>query len=152
MKILTHKTTLVPAELFSAEEAPHYLELCGLPATASERVVWSKPTEGMVAVMAADRLSVEQCPEGENFTSPLLEGPTAMEGPTLRLTRYGTLLYVKLYNPTLQLAEVLRAECDEDLHYYASTLRDMLPTKRCRLQVEGEAPERLLKVVKPYFK
>lgn len=152
MKILTHKTTLVPAELFRTEEASRYLELCGLPVAASERVVWSEPHRGAVAVMAADRLSVEQCPEGETFTSPLLEGPTAPEAPTLWLARYGELLYLKLYTPTLQLAEVLRVECDEDLLYYASLLRKMLPPKGCRLVVEGEAPQKLQKVVKPLFK
>lgn len=150
--ILTHKTTLVPAEIFRPEEATLCLEFCGLRCEASECVVWSEPREGVVAVMAADRSVVEQYPKGTPYRTPLLEGPVAPTEPTVWLAGYGNLLYIKVYDPTLRLAEVLHLESEEDILYYVATLGEMIPTRKYRLQTAGEDPAVLKRLLKSQFK
>ncbi len=152
MKILTHKTTLIPSGEFVPEEAARYLELCGMRCTSSECAVWSKPVGGAVAVMAVNRLKLEQLPANETFTSPLLEGPEMPSSPTLWVASYEGLLYIKVYDPKLVLAEVLPMENREDLLYYIATLAERLPLRQYHLVVEGERSAGVRKILKSQFK
>ena len=49
--VLTHKTLLVPTEVFERESAPNYLALAGLGCAETECAVYSDPQRQQIAVM-----------------------------------------------------------------------------------------------------
>lgn len=151
VELLAPRTTLVPAELFHADQAAEYLRLAGLPCRESELPVWSESRQGVVAVMAIDRSVRELLPAQVTFSSPLLEAE--MQTPnTLWIARFGELLYIKVWDEALRLAEVLSITGGEDLLYYIGRLGEWLPLKNYTLRVEGEEPRELRKLLKNYFK
>ncbi|MBQ8307212.1 MAG: DUF3822 family protein [Alistipes sp.] len=150
VEFLSPKTTLVPADLYQEEQAAEYLSLAGMPCSKEEIAIRTSPQEGCVAVMAINRALREQLPEQATFTSPLLptESPTT---PTAILEQHGNLLYIQLWNPSLQLAEVLPIQQQEEILYYLARLAQLFPLKGMKLQCRGEEPKRLRKVAQTYF-
>ena len=73
--VLTHKTVLVPAEVFERESAANYLALAGLGCTESECAVYSEPQRQQIAVMAVDRAQHRLLTEGAGdrivYTEPV---------------------------------------------------------------------------------
>ena len=135
--VLGRKCTLVPAEVFREEEAVRYLELCGLACSASECVVRSPERNGRVAVMAIERSVRERLPVGATFFSPLQDAEEPQQ--TVRMERYGHLLYIKVYAPTLRFAEAVRCDTDADVLYYVGRLAREFPLDRLTLSLkEGE--------------
>lgn len=151
IELLSPRTTLVPATCFTPEQAESLLSLAGQPCRYDETAVWSDAWEGVVAVMAIDRATLEQLPKSVRFTSPLLALKT--ESPqSVLLARYENLLYVKVWDMRLRLAEVARVETDEDLLYYLARLGEVLPLRSYSLVATGDEPRKLRKLVKKYFK
>lgn len=150
VELLSPKTTLVPATLFCSDEASDYLRLAGLSCRESEVAVRSGEYADMVAVMAIDRSVKELLPADAEFTSPLLTGeiPTT---PTVQIARYEELLYIKVWDGSLRLAEVITIRSREDLLYYIERLDKWMSLKNYTLCVEGEEPKQLRKLLKNYF-
>ena len=151
IELLSSRTTLVPACCFSPEQAESLLSLAGQPCHDTETAVWSDAWEGVVAVMAIDRATLEQLPKSVRFTSPLL----SLKGETkesVLLARYENLLYIKVWDARLRLAEVIRVDSEEDLLYYLTRLGEVLPLRNYSLVVAGDDSKSLRKVVKKYFK
>ncbi|MBE6195640.1 MAG: hypothetical protein E7137_00915 [Rikenellaceae bacterium] len=151
VELLSPRTTLVPAPHFRPEEAAELLRLAGLPCRESECAVWSDPEEEVVAVMAIDRATHDLLPPQTLFTSPLLAQNPGVENIAL-LSRYENLLYIKIWERTLRLAEVLKVENDEDLIYFLTRLGEVIPLGEYSLVVAGDEPQKLRKLVKKLFK
>ncbi len=150
VELLSPKTTLVPAAEFRSEEAAEYLRLAGLPCRESESAVWSNESADIVAVMAIDRSVRELLPANVEFTSPLLTAPKPA-AQSLWAARYEELIYIKVWEDEVRLAEVLTLHSEEDLLYYIEQLGRWLKLKNYTLKVEGDEPRSLLKRLKNYF-
>ena len=99
--VLTHKTLLVPTEVFERESAPNYLALAGLGCAETECAVYSDPQRQQIAVMAVDkecrRQLAETAGDRVTFTSPLLFQPK-FAGQGAWLIHTDGLLYIKIYD------------------------------------------------------
>ena len=130
--VLTHKTLLVPAEVFERESAPNYLALAGLGCAETECAVYSDPQRQQIAVMAVDkecrRQLAETAGDRVTFTSPLLFQPK-FAGQGAWLIHTDGLLYIKIYDNVLRLAEVVRAQGTADVLYYLGRLDRTVPLK-----------------------
>ena len=151
IELLSPRTTLVPASAFRPEEAEAILHLAGLGCCDSEQAVWSEEVEGRVVVMAIDTATLNLLPAGKAFTSPLVT-LKAQARHTVLLARYGSLLYVKIWEEELRLAEVIRTETEEDLLYYLTRLGEVISLRGYSLEVAGDEPRKLSKLVKNLFK
>ncbi|WP_417013289.1 hypothetical protein [Alistipes sp.] len=123
--MLSHKTVLVPAEVFERESAANYLALAGLSCTESECAVYSEPQRQQIAVMAVDRAQHRLLTEGAGdrivYTSPLLHRPDFPKQGVWLMHTDG-LLYLKVYDDGLRLAEAVRAQGTTDVLYYLGRL------------------------------
>ena len=138
--VLTHKTLLVPAEVFERESAPNYLSLAGLGCAETECAVYSDPQRQQIAVMAVDkecrRQLAETAGDRVTFTSPLLFQPK-FAGQGAWLIHTDGLLYIKIYDNVLRLAEVVRAQGTADVLYYLGRLDRTFPLKTYPLCLSG---------------
>ena len=136
--VLTHKTLLVPTEVFERESAPNYLALAGLGCAETECAVYSDPQRQQIAVMAVDkecrRQLAETAGDRVTFTSPLLF----------------QLLYIKIYDNVLRLAEVVRAQGTADVLYYLGRLDRTFPLKTYPLCLSGS--DTLARQLRKYFR
>ena len=101
--VLTHKTLLVPAEVFERESAPNYLALAGLGCAETECAVYSDPQRQQIAVMAVDkecrRQLAETAGDRVTLTSPLLFQPK-FAGQGAWLIHTDGLLYTQRFTTT----------------------------------------------------
>lgn len=151
--VLTHKTLLVPAEVFERESAPNYLALAGLGCAETECAVYSDPQRQQIAVMAVDkecrRQLAETAGDRVTFTSPLLFQPK-FAGQGAWLIHTDGLLYIKIYDNVLRLAEVVRAQGTADVLYYLGQLDRTFPLKTYPLCLSGS--DTLARQLRKYFR
>lgn len=151
--VLTHKTVLVPVEFFDRESAGNYLDLAGLGCSETEKAVYSDPQQQQIAVMAVDeecrRYLTETLGDRAVFTSPLLYEPKLV-GPGIWLIHTDGLLYVKLFDKRLRLAEVVRAQGTADILYYLGQLNREVPLTSYPLCLSGSST--LARQLKTYFR
>lgn len=151
--VLTHKTLLVPAEVFDCESAANCLLLAGLGCTESECAVCSDPQQQQIAVMAVDkkchRLLTETAGDRISYTSPLLFQPK-FSGQGVWLHHTNGLLYIKIYDTVLRLAEVVRAQGTTDILYYLGRLEEAFPLKSYPLCLSGSCT--LARQLRTYFR
>lgn len=155
IELLTPKTVLVPAELFDRTQGAELLAAGGLAPTDGECVVCSAPVRETVAVMAlpapAAASVAERFGSRASFTTPLLHGPET-ERPAVWLCRRGGLLYVRVYDPALQLAEVIPAAEDADVLYFIERLGAAFPLAEYVLHAAGDDAARLRRLLGKMFK
>lgn len=151
VELCTHRTLLIPAQLFSLEEAEELLVRSGLAPKWGERVVASAAVDGMVALMAIPEELLRRVPSTVQFSSPLLTAPTLSEGIWMMPCEH--LLYIKVWRGgRMQLAEVFDAERDEEILYYALQLAQLFSLKGCPLHYQGPCSASLKRQLKPSFK
>lgn len=154
VELLSVRTMLVPKELFSPECARALLAANGMPAGEDERVVWSDTRAETVAIMAADpealRRTEERLGTRGRFTTPLLHVPIAA-GPTIWLYYTGHLLYIKVYNVQLRLAEVIATPTEADILFAAEQLAREFGPAEYELRVAGERTRMLFKLLRKQF-
>ena len=118
VELLTPKTMLVPAELFDEERGAELLAANGMAPSGDECVVCSDPAQETVALMAVPAAALQPVTErfGERlfYTSPLLHA-VATTTPVVWLCLRSGLLYVRVCDPALQLAEVIPAPDEADV-------------------------------------
>lgn len=151
--VLTHKTVLVPAEVFDKASAANYLALAGLAPDAAQTAVYSDVQQQQIAVMAVDagchaRLS-EALGMRLAYTSPLLHQPR-FTGSGLWMAHTDGLLYLKLYDKVLRLAEVVRAQGTSDILYYLGRLGRIVPLRDLPLRLSGSST--LARQLRRYFR
>lgn len=156
VEVLTPRTQLVPAEYFSAEEAPKLLAAAGLAPREDESVVWSDPQAEVVAVMTLPkpaRERIEADSRQVRYTTPLLaaSAPTAKE---VRLHRTESLLYIKVFDgmSRLVLAEVIPASGEPDIRYFLERLATVFPLREYAMQVSGLDSKRICKQFGQFFR
>ena len=151
--VLTHKTVLVPAEVFDRESAGNYLSIAGLGCAETETRVYSDPQQRQIAVMAIDKACRRHLDEtlGNRltYTSPLLHQPKFSESGIWMIHTDG-LLYLKLYDKVLRLAEVVRAQGTTDILFYLGQLNRTVPLKTYPLCLSGSST--LARQLRTYFR
>lgn len=151
--LLTAKSTLVPAEFFEKAHAAAYLADVGIAPSMSECAVYSKPSNGIVAVMAISKSCYEAMhethPAGVICTSPLLPGSEAADGVSLHLE--DDLLYIHIYNGGLQFAEVVECLSDTDILYYLAAIDEAYNIYNMNARAKGDTA-RIKRVCKRVFK
>lgn len=155
LEVLTAQTVLVPAELFDKKHAAAYLTVDGVGCAADQVAVYSDPQQQVIAVMALDVTVAAQLEERlgdrRRFTSPLLYEPK-YAGAAVWLMHLDGVLYVKVYDTTLQLAEAVPAPAQADLLYYMARLGERFDLKRFALHPAGPRAEVTRKALRRYFR
>lgn len=150
VELLTPRTMLVPQELFDEALAVRTLEAAGLAPVEGEEVVWSAPRESIVAVMAFDgrQLDAIRSAGGSRilFTTPLL-ALQAKEFPCIRVHRAGGLLYIKVFEAGLRMAEVIAPANEAEAIYFFERLKEEFPPQEFVAVLTGENPRELRRSV-----
>lgn len=138
--VVTHKTVLIPSEFFDRNGAATALRLAGLECSGTETAVYSDPQAQQIAVMALDKKRHEQLCEafGDrlSYTSPLLFQPK-FTGVGVWLMHIDGILYIKLYDKVLRVAEAVRAQGTADILYYLGALNRTIPLRDYPLCLSG---------------
>lgn len=135
---ITPYTVLVPKELFLFEEALSYLTAAGQCPPEGFSSVWSTTEQPIVAVMAVPSEALWQFEQEIEHTSPLLHIPTVLQ-PTMWIADYGHLIYIKVYNPQLQLAESVQIKSEADRRYVVERLAERLDLQHYVLMLDDRA-------------
>lgn len=146
---LTPQTLLVPKGCFDPQQAAAYLVAQGFVLREDQQVVWSAVEEPIVAVMAVTKEALAPYAASVRHTSPLLHTPTVLQ-PTLWICDAGQLIYIKVYDPTLQLAEVVAVQSEADRAYLLERLFERIDPERFVLQLDDRAG--MVKYYKKQFK
>ena len=150
--VLTHKTVLVPNEVFERDSAANCLALAGLGCTETECAVYSDPQREQIAVMALDERLHRQLTERAGrrlvYTSPLLHRPDFAERGVWLMHTDG-LLYVKVYDNGLRLAEAVRAQGTTDVLYYLGRLDRSFPPASHPITLSGS--DTLARQLRKYY-
>lgn len=159
-EVVTPQTLLVPREAFDPNHAAGLLAAAGMACTEGQRPVWSAPqtlgpeTEA-VAVMAIDGAVLqalrERTGDRTTFTTPLLAGPTSGK-PTLWLCRKAGVLYIKVFDRSLRMAEAIPANCEADILYFVERLAGVFPLNGMVLRLCGPQTAVLRKSIGKRFK
>lgn len=152
VELVTPKTTLVPASVFRAEDAPSYLAALGLAADVNESVVCSPQIGDVVAVMAisAECLAYLSllCGDKMLFVTPLLLGYAPKEGAVVEL--HGEVLYVRIFNGGMLFSEAMDASSDVDIVYYLQQIHQVYNLYTMRVRARGDV-ERIKMLCKGLF-
>ncbi len=168
VELLTASTLLVPVVLCDEGEGARLLAAAGIAVRPDDEVVCTSATEGdepLRAVMALPRaVSAALCERmghaaGEGspalsalrFTSPLLRGVSA-SGKCLWMFAAGDLLYIKVYDGGLRLAEVFPAPSVDDALCLLDRLSGVFPLSEFTLCLAGDAGRRWRKAMKRNFR
>ena len=156
IEVLTGKTMLVPREVFDAKAAPALMRINGMEPTEKECILTSDPQQPVIALMAADKASVEKVrarlKEKIRWTSPLLR-TGEFTASCLWIFRYEELAYLKVWErQTLRLAETFIAPTGEDLLFYVRELTQELQIENCEIRLEGNPTKQDGRLLREYFK
>ncbi len=156
VEVLSPQTMLVPGEVFGEEDAAALLAANGTPAAEGDVTVWSDATRPVIAVMALPAAALGMHDKGcslkrFSFTTPLLHTPVG-DKPLVWMCRRAHLLYIKVYGPELQLAEVIVAPEVEDVTYFIERLSGMINTVQYNLQLSGDDDKSMRRAVAKRFK
>lgn len=150
----TSRVTLVPLELFEESAASDYLAVNGIILRSDEAVVWSKPEQERVAIMAINAellANIQEQTGGREytFTTPLLDDSHTC-GDSLVVTCIDGVAYIRLYEETLQVAEAVEYSAAENILYYVARLIEIKGLKNIPIYIIGETAVK--KLLKKYFK
>lgn len=157
VELLSPRSMLVPAELFSAENAEALLAANGTPLLEDERAVCSAPQGSFVAITAVNRDVLQEIESrlGNRirYTTPLLRRQPAAR-KTLWLYRKGGISFLKVYrnNGILQLAEAVPTATDADLLYLFQRLDSLFPLSKYELRIAGDNPEAIARLCGKQFR
>lgn len=157
IELLTARTTLVPAELFDTDSAAALLAAAGIAVAAGEQPVWSTTEGEIVALMVIDRESLRtlraRFGERLHFTTPLLAASASQtDGPTVEMLHTHDILYIKVSDAALQLAEAVPVASESELLYLCERLHAEFPTERYTLRLAGTMDKRWRSLLRARFK
>lgn len=157
VELLSPATLLVPRELFAAEHTEQLFAAtgCGVPQEAEYVICTAAERPDVVAVVAAPRESMAQLrgvlPD-VRYTTPLLLSPT-VTAPVIAVCDVGALIYIKVYDPQLSLAEVVATEATEEVEYLIRRLAAQYDPKLFTLELDlRNGDKKRLKQYKSQFK
>lgn len=156
ISVLAAKTMLVPGELFSEHLSENLMRINGMAPSASETVLHTDPTQAVVALMAADRNSVEEIRRKfgnrVHWSSPLLRPSDRPTTSHFRIFRDNELAFVQIWGPKLRMAEVFTAPAAEDLLYYVTELSRETQLENVPVLIGGSPITRDTHLLREYFK
>lgn len=140
IELLTPLTLLVPGELFDPRTAAALFAAHGLPLPeAGMRIVQNSDGGPLLGVMAVPEEAMRRIEERfgaeVRFSTPLLR-PVAAAEPTVCICDTGTLLYIRICDPALRLAETLAVASEADRSYLLARLAERIDPKQYVLQLE----------------
>lgn len=158
-EVLTWQTLLVPVEAFDPAQAAKLLAAAGIPCTASQEAVWTpqQEEEEAVAVMALNRECRHELEErfgpqgGLVYTTPLLHIPQDADR-CVWLHQTDNVLYIKVYDSTLRLAEAIPVKTEADPLYLIGRVGRLFPLREFELRTAGRYARTLRKALGRYFK
>lgn len=149
--ILTSKVTLIPVECYDNTRGADYLASLGLAPAVDEIVVESIVKDGMVAVMAVDKIFVETLRNANVdvvFHTPLLD--EAVERGTI-IELCGDVAFIRVSRDGLRFAEAVEVKSDADLIYVAERLNQCYDIYNMYARAKGDV-ERVCRILKGCFK
>ena len=153
--VITHKTLLVPAELFDQSAAANMLAIAGLECTPDEEPVCTSDN-GTVTVMAVAKSAVaaisERFGERARFTSPL-SAATNAEGRRLDIRTCGRVSYFTLSEEgRLHFAEALKTDDADEILYYVQAVNNRFILDKYLIYIYGDGAAETAKLLRRYFK
>ncbi len=153
IELITASTLLVPIELQSDQIVEQLLEANGTPLNRGQKGVFGCAIDDSVALMAIDA-SIEEwiCSNSERdirYISPLQRG-VACQTPYVWLKRYDGVLYIKIFDNELLMAEVLNVSSDDEILYLIMRLRESFTFKGFTLFIDDKGLQ--IKEFKSIFK
>ena len=151
IRVVTHKSLLIPASQYNSDKNAEYLISMGLAPLNSEAVVDTVEKDGMVVVMAVEREFAEIIKgiKGDIvLTSPLLDTPIA-QGTIIELDE--NVAFIRVYNDGLRFAEAVTIGSDAGLSYIAEKLHSLYGIYNMYAHARGDV-ERIQRVCGRCFK
>lgn len=153
--VITHKSLLIPSEIFEASAAANYLAVAGLACSSAEQPLCMEAGDKTV-VAAVDRSCLEtigkQFDSRAVFTSPLLQ---CCDNPSskLHICTYDRVACFKLYGEDgrLRFAEMLRCAGSDDILYYVHELSTQFDIDGFLIYICGDHAVESAKLLKKYF-
>ena len=154
-EVITHKCTLVPAEVFEPAAAAAYLAADGRACSADERAVFRIEGDKAVVMAAADSC-VAQIDDKFGgravLTSPLLREYEA-KGRELHICTLGGVSFFKLYDgPKLQYAEAAATADSDEVLYYTTLLDREFALGEYLIYISGDEARKTAKLLKRYYR
>lgn len=146
VELLTEQTMLVPRELYAGSEAVALFAANGYTVAEESSVVVCEAPErpDVVALVAVPRrlLDAATAQWGEvRYTTPLLATPTVTV-PTIALCDVGTLIYIKVYDVQLRLAEVVAVADETAVEYLLQRMAELFDLTRFTVQLEQRVADK----------
>ena len=156
VELLTDHTLLVPAQFYAAEGVRAAFAASGMTLDNEMEIIPIRTDKGMMALVAltTDEHEALKRAYGEEvrYTTPLLS-PVGNIEPTIWLCDTGDLIYIKVYDPTLQMAEVVPVEDAADRDYLLARLTQSCDPNRYTVRLNLRTNDKsILRQYKNYFK
>ena len=156
VELLTSRTLLVPEQFYAAEGAKSAFAASGMPIEADDQVLPIRTDKGMMALVALTSAEQEALSaafgDEVRYTTPLLH-PVGNIEPTVWICDTKDLIYIKVYDPKLQAAEVVAIENEADREYLLSRLIEACDPKRYTVRLNLRSKNKqLLRHYKKLFK
>ena len=156
VELLTSRTLLVPEPFYAAEGAKSAFAASGMPIEADDQVLPIRTDKGMMALVALTSAEQEALSaafgDEVRYTTPLLH-PVGNIEPTVWICDTEDLIYIKVYDPKLQAAEVVAIENEADREYLLSCLIEACDPKRYTVRLNLRSKNKqLLRHYKNLFK
>lgn len=172
VELLTPSSLLAPASLCAGSDGARLLAAAGLPVRSGDETVCTPPTGGecpQCVVMALPRDVARALRERLGLGAAAGEGAPFSDAPAVRFTSpllheavgadrcvwlrpEGELLYIKVYDGGLRLAEVFPAPSVDDALCLVDRLAGVFPLSEFTLRLAGAQGRRWRKAMKRNFK
>lgn len=156
VELLTERTLLVPEQFYAAEGIKEAFAAAGMPLDGEGQILPIRTDKGMMALIALthDESATLAATYGDQmrYTTPLLT-PVGNIEPTIWICDTGDLIYIKVYDPKLQIAEVVTIQNEADRDYLLSRLVEACDPKRYTVRLEMRVNDKQIKrQYQTYFK
>lgn len=156
VELLTDHTLLVPEQFYAAEGVRAAFAASGMAIDNEMQIIPIRTDKGMMALVAltADEHEALKRAYGEEvrYTTPLLS-PVGNIEPTIWMCDTGDLIYIKVYDPKLQMAEVIPIEDAADRDYLLARLTQSCDPNRYTVRLNLRTNDKsILRQYKNYFK
>lgn len=156
VELLTDHTLLVPEQFYAAEGIRAAFAASGMAIDSEMQIIPIRTDKGMMALVAltADEYEALKRTYGEEvrYTTPLLS-PVGNIEPTIWICDTGDLIYIKVYDPKLQMAEVVPIEDAADRDYLLARLTQSCDPNRYTIRLNLRTNDKsVVRQYKNYFK
>lgn len=156
VELLTDHTLLVPEQFYAAEGVRAAFAASGMAIDNEMQIIpirTDKDMMALVALTADEHEALKRAYSDEvRYTTPLLS-PVGNIEPTIWICDTGDLIYIKVYDPKLQMAEVVPIEDAADRDYLLARLTQSCDPNRYTVRLNLRTNDKsILRQYKNYFK